>query len=188
VSAATTIRQVKGVLAPPAQRGFTLLELMLVIFIMGMVAALVFPRIPNMGGGNLKHEVRALSGYIGGLYAEATFTRKPHRLVFDLDTQSYWAESGLPPAEPGGAVSYGPVDHTFLHPVELPQGVKMLDVEVPLRGKRSDGHAFTYFSPLGRADYAVVHMRSGNETVTLEVNPFSGRVVVVDGYVEASGK
>ncbi|MDH5526916.1 MAG: type II secretion system GspH family protein [Nitrospirota bacterium] len=162
--------------------GFTLIEITLVLFILGLMAAVVFPRIPNVGGGNFKKEARTLSGFIGGLYAEATFSRRMHRLVIDLDSQRYWGEFA-PDVEK--RTDYQPLESSFLKPVRLPSGVRVVDVQEPSRGKRHDGRAFAHFHPLGRAELVLIHLEdSDGEELTLQVNPFSGGVKVLEGYVE----
>lgn len=169
--------------APPggricAERGFTLLEVMLVLFIIGVVTALVFPKITNLGGGNLKVESRTLIGHIQALYSEATFTRKMHRLVFDLDAQRYHAEVAV-----NGI--FTPVEGTFLAPVKLPVNIAFTDVVTEGSSKRSEGRAYAYFHPLGRVNFTTIHMEDEDDVaMTLEVNPLTGRVKVKEGYVD----
>jgi len=168
---------------PAPQAGFTLVELVLVMFIIGMMLAVVFPKFRNIGGGDLKHETRTLIGNIQALYGEATFTRRLHRLVFDLEQDRYWAEVGV--ADGAGAVSFHPVAATFLKPVKLPLNIEINDVRAGSRGKRSMGTAYTYFHPLGRVDFTTIHMTQGDDDVmTLQVNPITGKVSLASGYVE----
>ncbi|MBI5135836.1 MAG: type II secretion system protein [Nitrospirae bacterium] len=172
------------------QGGFTLIELVLVLFVIGMVVAVAFPRFRNLGGGDLDSETRTLIGHIQGLYSEATFTRRTHRLVFDLDGNRYWAEvANVTETEgetgPEKTQAFAPVVTTFLRPVRLPRDVELTDVTAAGRGKRSDGTAYTYFYPLGRTDFTVIHLSQGDDRqVTLRVNPVSGRVTLDDGYRE----
>jgi len=166
--------------APHAQAGFTLLELALVLFIIGIMVVVAYPKFRNLGGGDVKMEARTLIGRIQALYGEATFTRRTYRLVYDLDAQRYWGEVKT------GDDAYGPVDRTLMAPVALPAGVSLKDVTTERAGKRDEGKAYTYFLPLGRADYTTIHLaaRDGDE-LTLFVTPLTGRVTVEDGYKEA---
>lgn len=161
------------------QGGYTLIELILVMLVIGVVLAVAFPRFGVLGGGDLRLESRTLIGHVQGLYGEATFTRKLHRLVFDLDEQRYWAE-----VEVGGEQGFGPVGRTFLKPKILPDNIRLVDVTTARSGKHSDGHAYAYFYPLGRADFTTVHLRDGDQVMTLQVNPITGRVSVADRYLE----
>ncbi len=163
---------------PHSARGFTLIEIMLVMFIIGLTAAVVFPKMGIVGGGNLDAEIRTLSGHIQGLYSEATFKRRMHRLAFNLDADRYWAEVEL-----GGG--YSPVQRNFLKPVQLPHNIHLMDVLTTVDGKRTDGTAYAYFHPLGRVDRVIIHLQAnGTDTMTLQVNPVTGRVALKEGYVE----
>lgn len=162
------------------QAGFTLLELVLVLLVVGMMVAVAFPRFRNLGGGDVKMEARTLIGRIQGLYNEATFTRRTHRLVFDLEAERYWGEV----RSVGDA--FAPVPAALMGPVDLPPGIDLKDVTTERAGKRGEGKAYMHFSPLGRAEYAVIHLEGGDadETLTLRVNPLTAKVAVRQGYVE----
>lgn len=159
------------------QRGFTLIEITLVMIILGLVAALIVPNITNVGGGDIKLESRTLIGHIQAAYNEATFTRTRHRMVFDLDEQRYWTE-----VEAGTA--YAPVESNFLKRVDLPVNIRFADVMTGPSGKRSEGRAYAHFYPLGRVDFTTIHLETEDgDAMTLLVNPLTGRVKVADGYV-----
>jgi prepilin-type N-terminal cleavage/methylation domain-containing protein len=164
---------------PRGEAGFTLLELVLVLLVLSIMAGLVFPKFRNLGAGDVKVEARTLIGRIQGLYNEATFTRRTHRLVFDLDAERYWGEVQ------NADDSYAPVSRTLMGPVDLPPGIDLKDVITERAGKRADGHAYCYFHPLGRADVTTIHLESkGGDELTLQVNPLTGKVDVKTGYVE----
>jgi prepilin-type N-terminal cleavage/methylation domain-containing protein len=168
--------------APEGAAGFTLLEVVLVLLIIGVVLAVAFPRFANIGGGDLKLEARTLIGRIQGLYAEAAFTRRPHRLVLDLDQERYAAEVMNVETR-----TFAPVDPTFMPPVQLPSGIDLKDVTTARAGKRQEGQVALLFDPTGQAEFATIHLedRDGG-TLTLEVNPLTGRVAVKEGYVETT--
>jgi len=174
---------------PAPEAGFTLIELMLVMFIIGTILAVALPKFSNIGGGSLKHETRTLIGNIQALYGEATFTRRQHRLVFDLGENRYWAEVAQV-AEVGSegetlAVRFQPVAATFLKPVKLPINIEISDVQSGSRGKKSMGTAYTYFHPLGQVDFTTIHMAQGDDDImTLQVNPITGKVTLADGYMD----
>lgn len=162
--------------------GFTLLEVVLVVLIIGIVVAVAFPRFANIGGGDLKLEARTLTGRIQGLYAEAAFTRRPHRLVFDLDQDRYAAEVMNVESR-----TFVPVDPTFMAPVQLPSGIDLKDVTTARAGKREEGQVALLFDPMGQAEFATIHLEArGGGTLTLEINPLTGKVAIEDGYVETT--
>ncbi len=175
------------------QGGFTLIELTLVMLVIGLMMAITLPKFRNIGGGDMKLEARTLIGQIQGLYSEATFTRRQHRLVFDLDANRYWGEAEVPTPpqrdESGRPVLakkvFQPVTRDFLKPVTLPAGVELTDVIAGAFGKRSGGVVYTNFYPLGRSDFTTIHLEDdASDVMTLMVNPITGRVTVSDSYLE----
>ncbi len=175
------------------QGGFTLIELTLVMLVIGLMMAITLPKFRNIGGGDMKLEARTLIGQIQGLYSEATFTRRQHRLVFDLDRNRYWGEAEVPSKrqrdEQGRPILtkkvFRPVTRDFLKPVTLPRGVELTDVIAGAFGKRSGGTVYTNFYPLGRTDFTTIHLEDDDSDVmTLMINPVTGRVTVADNYLE----
>ena len=77
-----------------APRGFTLLELMIVILIFVMVAMLVVPAVEGATGIRTREEAGKLAGTIRAMYGEAVLSGKTCRLVMDLDERAYWPECG----------------------------------------------------------------------------------------------
>lgn len=72
--------------------GFTLLELMVVIVLLGLLIAIAIPTINSLNGTDLKNEVMRVSGLFSEVYSRAAISGITHRVNFDLDNQSYWVE------------------------------------------------------------------------------------------------
>ena len=66
------------------EAGFTLLELMVVIFIIALAAGIVFPRLPEPEGTRLKSSARNLASGIRFLNDQAIITKKVYRLHLEL--------------------------------------------------------------------------------------------------------
>lgn len=73
-------------------RGFTLIELMIVLLIFTLVALIVIPSVEGAVGIKLREEAGALGGTIRAMYGEAVLQGKTCRLVMDLDARAYWPE------------------------------------------------------------------------------------------------
>lgn len=87
-------------LRPPArQRGFTMIELMCVLFIVGVLLLAV---VPSLDGLVPKYRLRSGAREVGSMMEEAQSQaiarRKEFVLAFDLDQHAYWLL--LPPEDP----------------------------------------------------------------------------------------
>jgi len=75
-------------------RGFTLLELLVVIGLVVALAMAVVPSIEGVMGVKTREEVGKIAGSIRAMYGEAALNGSTCRLVFDLDEGSWWPECG----------------------------------------------------------------------------------------------
>ncbi len=157
--------------------GFTLLELVIVIFILGILALMIFPKISAFEVNKGKGITRHLSGLIQHLTQESAATKKTFRLQYDLDKSSYWVEVLQ------GNREFAPATGPLASGRKLPKGLLFEDVVTARHGKVSDGVAFTEFFPLG-VEKTVIHLREGEQVWTLMVNALTGRVKVFDRYLE----
>jgi prepilin-type N-terminal cleavage/methylation domain-containing protein len=92
-------------------RGFTLIELMIVILLMGMIVGTAAPRLlPLLMLTEHESEARRLVGYGRSAMAHASMTHTPIRVRIDLDQQKYWTEalpSLIPESESAASGSKG---------------------------------------------------------------------------------
>jgi prepilin-type N-terminal cleavage/methylation domain-containing protein len=173
-------RQIRGA------RGFTLLELALVMFIMGLMLSLVLPYLGGFRYAKLKSETRRLAGRASYLFDEASGQKVMLRLVFDIDHNGYWVARydpysiHLSDKEPVFTQDKGP----GAQPVLLPPDVRIRDVTVEGVGTTNEGQAFCQFYPEGYVDATVVHLMdaSGN-VMTLALIPLTGEVEIAAGDV-----
>ena len=73
-------------------KGFTLIELTVVIVILGVMLSLIIPRLGELGEANLKRSARHLTGMIRFLKDESQARKAVYRLRFDVHEGRYWAE------------------------------------------------------------------------------------------------
>jgi general secretion pathway protein H len=73
-------------------RGFTLIELTIVIGIVVMTALIVVPAVEGAMGVKTREEAGKLAGAIRAMYGEAALSGKTCRLVLDIDKGEWWPE------------------------------------------------------------------------------------------------
>jgi len=160
------------------QRGFTLLELALVLLIIGLFATLTLPYVSGVGGNQLDASARRLAGVVKYLYNEAALTGREHRLLFNLDQQGFLGQvledSGELVALSGSAGAK-----------TLPSSVRFKDVRLPASGTFTEGEHSARILPVGYMDETVIHLQDqAGKMLTLHVNPYTGMTEVFDGYRE----
>jgi prepilin-type N-terminal cleavage/methylation domain-containing protein len=167
---------------PGTARGFTLIELTIVLLIMGIAASFVIPRLRDADSAALTSSAARLATTSRYLYEEAAFRRRPMRLNLDLDKQAYWVTVlNDDPDDPQFVVEDSPI----ARPVALPGTVKFADVTLPILGTVHEGLVFAQFLPEGYADPLVVHLtNTRHEFATMAIEPLTGRTRVADAFVE----
>ncbi|HJU29532.1 MAG TPA: prepilin-type N-terminal cleavage/methylation domain-containing protein [Candidatus Binataceae bacterium] len=160
-------------------RGFTLLELAVVLFVIGLIMAIAMPYFGGVKSAELRSEARRLASRASYLYEEAGAQKVLLRLTFDLNNNSYFVTRLDPFAlRPAFMPETGPAGGRSL----MPEGVHIRDVWVEGAGSSKRGLASCQFYPSGAADAAVIHLASDRGAVmTLAINPFNGRVAIVSG-------
>jgi general secretion pathway protein H len=163
-------------------RGFTLLELVVVLALIGLIATLVAPRLGVLSGVALDTSARRLATRIRFLREEAALRGRWVRLSFDLREGSY-AAAVLVPSETGARF----VDDSspLFRRVSLPDDLR-LDVAGPNLSTTLDGQPAAIFSPDGFADPTVIYLddRKGR-AVSIVIEPAVTTPRVLDGYVDA---
>jgi prepilin-type N-terminal cleavage/methylation domain-containing protein len=165
------------------ERGFTLIELSIVILILAIVARFAIPKIRSITGAELGATTRRLAQTTHYLYEEAALSGATYTLYLDLDRQEYWVER----ADPLTGESVEDAD-LLARRVRLPPDVRIADVGVPGAASRSAGVVPTRFFPEGYADGSVIHLRdSEGHAYTLQIDPLRGRGEVYEGYRPREG-
>lgn len=158
------------------QRGFTLIEMVVVIVIISLVALLVIPLFPSTNAGDLRRSARSLAAVIRYLGDQAVTTRTPYRLHLNMSGNT------ITIGKPGNGGESPPTDPFLSRPI-LTEGVTLADVEVPRLGKLTTGDVTMDFSVGGLGEFTVIHLRGGKDNyLTITAFPNGGRVTVSDGY------
>lgn len=164
------------------ERGFTLIEISLVILIVGVVLTLVVPRLRDPGRAELNSQAHRLQLVFKLLRSEAVLGGVAYRLNFDLDQQRYWVS----PHDMGSDID---LDKFAVDIGSLARGttldgqVRLTDVSLPAQvGKVAQGQVFTVFYPDGTVEPTVIHLATEREAVTLWVSLSSSRLKNQQGY------
>ena len=160
--------------------GFTLIETMVVVLLLGTFFSMAMPRLLGTGDANLRRASRGVITTIRYLHSRAAFEKRLYRLSFDLKAGQYWAEV-LEGSEYRHDTNFSSARR------ELPSGISFLDIQTErTQGKVMPGRdAFIFFMPNGTVDSAVIHLKADRGAFfTLSTNPYTGATKVFDDYIE----
>ena len=148
------------------KKAFTLVELVIVIFIISLATALVMPNLWNSGKRALKSEAKRISATLRYINDEAVAKKRLYTVTFDLDSGSWGFRSE------GESRNF-----------QMSRDVILNDVLVPSLGKVSSGEVIMEFGASGPAEPITVHLMAGEEAYSIQFNHISGRSKVHRGYM-----
>lgn len=142
-----------------SKAGFTLLELIIVIFILSLVMAVVFPSFYGIVDGRLKSESGKIASLLRYLNDSAISRKETFILKINLDSNTFLWEG------PDGKRS------------ESFNG--LLDIFTTSTGSVSRGEVILSFGPLGIQENLRIHLRDKDKEMAVTLNPMSGRVKII---------
>lgn len=158
------------------QAGFTLIELVLVVLLLGLLANLSLPLLSGFETDSLKVTARRLSGTVKFLYNEAVMTGLEQRLVFNLSDGSYSAKELDAVGELREKQNLG-------RRYDLPDNVHIESIYQPRSGEHQTGEVTTAMFPGGWLDETIVYLRDeDNQRLTLRLVPLTGLTEFHEGY------
>jgi prepilin-type N-terminal cleavage/methylation domain-containing protein len=159
-----------------SESGFTLLELIIVLFLLGGVLSLVIPRLSL--GDSLSSVGRKWVGTLRSLQDLAMIQQKTVRLYVDIDRGMYW------PVILEGNEEKVPLDATWATPLTLPETIRFADIQVGPSIKES-GRADLFFYPNGRMDTATMHLTDDeNHVMGIMVEPVTSTIRITDQRID----
>jgi general secretion pathway protein H len=167
-------------LSIPHSKGFTLIELTVIIVILGVMLSLIIPRLGELGEANLKRSARHLTGMIRFLRDEAQAKKVNFRLRFDVAEGRYWTE----------VFTFNLSEKTAeFRRYSSEMGTEgSLSGQTTLRDVKVASHPddpYIEFSPTGWVEHSLIHLRDGDgRDFTLLVNPLTGNTELREGYIE----
>jgi len=164
------------------ESAFTLLELLLVLFVVGLLAAVLIPRFTTTSHARLKSAAARISATARHLAAEAAFTGRPYRLHYDLDRHRCWVTVL---ARRQDSVEFVRDRSPLTRPLALAPDIAFVNVTLPSSGVVTSGQVFTHFYPQGYTDPTVIHLggRDGR-FYTVVIPPLTGEPRTIEGYVD----
>lgn len=168
-------------------RGYTLLELMVVLVLMGIAAALVVPNVRGSEGIRIQTAVRAIASDIMFAQSDALAYQARRAVVFDPDTNTYWiAEVTTDELD---------FDTDAMYKIDGPEQRFLVDIDQTSGGAAQiisanfDGAQILVFDELGgpvsgidsdapSAGGAIIVGGDDGTAYRLNVEPYTGRVTV----------
>lgn len=147
---------------PDARRssGYTLLELVAVVFIISLLTAIAIPSFFSSGDSGLKSDARKMASLLRYLNDSSIYTKKTFSLAFDLQEDSIsW---------------HGPDG-------DKTEKIKSLSsVALQSKGEVKEGQVTVFFGPLGINENISVHLKGDKKGMTVTLNAISGRAKITD--------
>jgi prepilin-type N-terminal cleavage/methylation domain-containing protein len=157
------------------KKGFTLIELTVVVFLVGLILLIAVPRVRDtILTDNLKSSVRYLVGTARELKSDAIRSQVDYVLHMDINNNLIWTYSAdmTPEAK----------NETKKRAFHLPEGVKIADIYRFGKEKLIDGEATIRFFKKGYVQPTVVHLVQEDRYFTIVFEPFLNSTRVYDTY------
>jgi prepilin-type N-terminal cleavage/methylation domain-containing protein len=152
--------------------GFTLLEMLIALFLLGGVLVVVLPRISFEE--DLRSTGRKLVGVLRTVQGQAATDQTPLRLYLDLDQGLYW----MMVIE--GKEERLPLNPAWKVPRRLPESVRLTEVSIG-QDKRMSGRVGVTFFPNGRIEPVTMYfMDNKNDLLGISVDSLTGTIRVGD--------
>jgi len=204
-----TRRAARSAATPAAggrRAGFTLLELLAVVLIMGLIASIVLPALGARSAAQLRDQANHLANDLEFARQRTVMTAIPHRLLLDLDGAAYRVEwlvtddeaEGRAPAPPDldaelsaeksldlrppreAERSFRPLPTQLGRTAVLTDGIEFAAVDAG-RGPVERGAVAIPFDRDGTAEpTTIVLMDASGHRMALEIAPLDEAVVVRD--------
>ena len=143
-----------------SKQGFTLLEIVVVLFIVSLVMAVVLPSFAGFGESKVRSEAREMASILRYMNDSAVSRKETFLIRFDLEKNMVTWQG------PDGEKTKKFDD--------------MTGVTTQSNGMVSKGELIVFIEPLGIQENLSIHMRRGKKGVVITLNHLSGKVKIKD--------
>ncbi len=159
-------------------KGYTLIELTVVIFLIGTMLAITVPRIQDSFlSDDLKTSTRRFIGKVRALREKAIRNGSDYELHLDIVSNQFWDKRSSP--------SSAETEEQTEAPEDSKAEILILDVDFPDSGKKDVGEAIIHFTKKGYVEPAIVHLGTkADHAHTIVLSPFLGIQKTYDKYVD----
>lgn len=158
-------------------KGYTLIEMTVVVLLIGVMIGVAVPKVRDtITSDRLKKTARQLIGMSRELRSDAAREQVDYELYLDIDKRRFWKISVDMTSEKREEVKKTAAN--------LPSGVRIRDVQIYGREKKTHGEAVIRFYRKGYMQPSVVHLEYEKRKMTLVFNPFVPAVKMYDDYLD----
>jgi len=163
------------------ERGFTLIELCVVIALIGTMMFIAAPRVHDaLYKDSLRQSVNQIVAKSRQLRSDAVRENVEYILHFDIDKSRYWFEASDMSSEKRKEME----DKS----VRLPSNVRIQEVSILGGVRKTEGDATVKFFRRGYTQPAVLYLSQNERVYTIVYNPFSGTARTYDKMIRIDEK
>ncbi len=165
-------------------RGFTLIELIVVISLIGLLAGISAPRFQAaMTSDGIRRTSAKIMGTVAHLKNRAVKERTNYNLIFDVSGNRIWIEEEKPPGKKSSTQDETKEEDVSADAYELSDGISITDIEFADDNIVTSGRAKIHFNREGWSSMAAIHIAADDdEHMTFIIEPFLDRVEVFKSY------
>jgi prepilin-type N-terminal cleavage/methylation domain-containing protein len=158
-------------------KGFTFIELLIVISIVGIILAVALPRFSFFDDIYVRKDIRQVTRLIRYLNEAAVTKKLYYRVKFNI-------ERGMVKVEySNDGVEYNDETDSFMKGLSFGDMMKIEDIILPGIGKINNGEVAVIFLPYGFSEPFNLHLKGLGKFFTLSFNPYTEKVNIEEGYV-----
>ncbi len=167
---------------PRGAKGMTFIEVVLVVAVLSAILLISFPKIPHLSDYTLKNDARKLAGLFRFLDESAT-TRKTYYKVLVVPGKKDAEANRIEVESSRDGIEFKAEKDKNLRGVTLDKRTVVEDIQVAGLGLVDEGEVDLFFNPVYGAEPFSLHISQSGSLFTIDYNPYSGRVKIVEGRI-----